>query len=273
MANREVKSKKDTSLLRKIITWALTVVTALTAIALLLTVGFKIAQIIQKNSLISDLSNETSLSFKGQFTKIKQEAKEYIDTTSSGLDLPEPAYTATYDSCYTDHNDGGWFAINYNYKCLVTYAAVVEVPKDSTLEPIINQFARPGSEKFSYTDDRFYGKLYYLDKYGNTRTGLLESNPTILELLPYDLPIIKENTYTSAPEVLAIDFVAYGGSDAHVVAYAQQDAQNNRKLIETTGNKSLDPEKTYIILQYDKQHFDKNIGCQIPEFIFCNSPI
>ena len=83
--------------------------------------------------------------------------------------------------------------------------------------------------------------------------------------------IVKDNTYEDAREVTTVGMIAF--DSAPVVAYASDEALENRQLLEQVGDYTLDSRKTYVVLEYSNQYFVKDIGCRIPSIIFCESPI
>ena len=198
---------------------------------------------------------------------IEQDAQEELDEVSQKLGLSSAMYVALFDTCYTDHNDSGWTIKSYNYKCMLSKLAFYEVSNDSDLMHVIDAYAVEKSSGDSEFEKVYYGDVYYLNLYAHKA-----HNPFFdIDGLSYnDLPVVHANTYKNVEEVLAVEAT----TDAmRIVPYAQADAFANRRVIQENGSKTLDTQKTYVILQTSDYYFVEDIGCAIPEIIVCESPL
>lgn len=209
------------------------------------------------------LRYESNRELKENRSQIDDAINQYTTSTARVLGVgPAARFTITYNSCYTDHDDSGWIANNYNYNCLVTDFKFFEVKKDSELMAAIKRGAEP-SRQSSSVNTEYYGDVYSLNiRYSEKYEGIHE--------LPNSVKIVMPNTYRDVKEVLSLGVVS---NNPIVVAYANADAVANRVLISQKGSEALDPKKTYIVLQYGYEYFHKDIGCRIPALLFCESPI
>lgn len=194
-----------------------------------------------------------SLAAQGEYQKIKESSAaklaEVRKEKQDILQLSDPVYSAVYNLCYTDHNDSGWFANSYNYKCTLSYLDVYETTAVATPDkPYYNE--SPAKVKYISYDE--YLRLMQLPA-RQTPSGYFR---------------ITTESIRSIDEVLN-DSVTPNG----VIAYAVYDAAQNRKLISERGSRTLDPQKRYVIIALGDEYMGKNIGCASNSFIFCESPI
>ncbi len=76
-----------------------------------------------KSTLRGRLDREASIVLKndmGALNKKHQKNLQEFYKLAGTVVRPEPVYSASYDICYADHNDSGWFVTNYNYACLLS---------------------------------------------------------------------------------------------------------------------------------------------------------
>ncbi|GEM_PF-3068945 len=254
MANKNAKTSNPTSRKKKIITWVIAV-----GLAVLLLTPF-----VNSYTLRKSLESESKTQLAESYSGFVHDSEKFIDTTSQTLQVPPNiSYSATYTTCYTDHDDSGWFATDYNYNCLLVRYAFLEVPSDSTLQRTVEQQAEPSSIGSS---SDFFGNIYELYTYGDKFESVFPGTRD----LPIRLLVVMKGTYSDVNDVLDVGVVS---SLDTVVSYAERDATANRKLVESSGEISLDPQKTYVVLHYEKAYLERDIGCRMPSFIFCESPI
>jgi len=209
------------------------------------------------------LRYESNKALKENRSQIDDAINQYTTSTARVLGVgPAARFTIAYNSCYTDHDDGGWIANNYNYNCLVTDFKFFEVKNDSELMAAIKRDAEL-SQRGNSSNTEYYGNVYSLNiSYNKKYDGMKD--------LPNSVKIVMPNTYTDVREVLSLGVVS---NSPTVVAYASADAIANRVILNQKGSEALDPKKTYIVLQYGYEYFHKDIGCRIPALLFCESPI
>lgn len=252
MVKRNIFSIKQLTKTKKITLGIISVVIIFVGISFLLPLA--------KSYFLSHESNEELTKNRSQ---IDDSINRYTTSTARSLGVgPTATFKIMYNSCYTDHNDSGWVANNYNYNCLITNFTFFEVKNNSSLMTAIKNDAQP-SDRFNSSNTEYYGKVYSLDiGYREEYEGM--------QNLPSSVNIVMPNTYTNVKDVLALGAVS---NDLTVVAYADADATANRLVLSQEGREVLDSRQTYIVLQYSYEYFHKDIGCRIPALLFCESPI
>jgi len=253
MPAKKVNQKKQPTKANKIILRIVMIIVILVAIVAAISFA-------QTPILRISLTAESNKALSNSQTQIETAANEYIKQTALKLGVNStPVYSVVYDSCYTDHNDSGWTATSYNYKCFISNFAFFEVEDDSVLKKAITQYAKPGSE-ISYSYDGEIYTLYPTDS---------EAYATLKDM-PSKVSVVKNNTYANVQDVLKVGAVSY---NMNVVTYANTEAISNREVLKEQGAQSLDVDKTYIVLESAKHYFQKSVGCRIPNILFCSSPL
>jgi len=255
MANQQ--NRTQLSKTKKILLWVASIIGLVAALL------FSIP-VVQSFTLRMSLESESKQTLSKTKSQLQNSLNERVNAMALQLGAaPSATYAATYNSCYTDHSDSGWFANNYNYNCILTKFAFFEVKNPSALLETVNATAKPASVERHAIDNDYYGNIYIL----SVDSNIVGSN---INDLPYNLYIVKENTYSNVKKVLAIPAVS---SNDRVVSYASEQEIANRAILEKSGSHSLDTKNTYIIFQSSEHYFQKDIGCRMPSLIFCESPI
>ena len=252
--------------LLRVILWVLGVIGGIIlAIILFLLIRYVVVKI-NADQLQKQLTSDVSVIQPEAKQLADKEHQEIIDllidkTTLAG----QPIYSASYDGCYTDHNDSGWFANSYNYRCALSYVDIIEVNLPDSLKQRITKKAEvPRQEEPKPWE--LYEHLSVSD--------LLESEHQTSQAERMKLYEIR---LLSPIPLESIDIKQVASSESalfnSVVAYASRDAYDNRTLISQTQNSELDPDKDYLIASWDSRYFDRNIGCAWPQIVFCTSPL
>lgn len=252
--------------LLRVILWVLGVIGGIIlAIILFLLIRYVVVKI-NADQLQKQLTSDVSVIQPEAKQLADKEHQEIIDllidkTTLAG----QPIYSASYDGCYTDHNDSGWFANSYNYRCALSYVDIIEVNLPDNLKQRITKKAEvPRQEEPKPWE--LYEHLSVSD--------LLESEHQTSQAERMKLYEIR---LLSPIPLESIDIKQVASSKSALfnsaVAYASQDAYDNRTLISQTQNSELDPDKDYLIASWDSRYFDRNIGCAWAKIVFCTSPL
>ncbi len=221
---------------------------------------FLAAPLLQPVILRAQLATETAAALQTARPTADAAHAEWLEAVSPALGLdPKAAYTATYDICYVDHNDGGWVALSYNQKCQLSYVDFFELPAsnaavDAAVHEATSSASGPQTSAAVYVDD-------YLKAAGR-RT----------DRVPADMPFTISATLPGTSDArAAVDEWMLTGSD--VVAYAAADAFANRELLSETGRFQLDPATQYLVVSDSRAYYEKDIGCATGRPVFCSSPL
>lgn len=198
----------------------------------------------------TEVFNEHKVSIDEKHQQNIEQFKQLFQTQSN------PVYSVSYNMCYTDHNDAGWTIINYNYHCQVSY---VDFYETSLLHEKIT------SDIASYS---FYngGDLYDfigIDMLLNTDESSKSS------IRNNHVFITKTGVSTDAREFIDKETLTF----VDIVSYATREAYDNRKILNESGNRTVDIQKRYLIFSDSNKYFTKNIGCAPGSLIFCESPL
>jgi hypothetical protein len=170
-----------------------------------------------------------------------------------------PVYSATYDVCFVDHDDGGWFALSYSQKCQLSYVDFYALSK------------RNGAVETAIEEAR-------AEKYGTHSSGMVfvQGYLTGADLPFEDLPDGTPDTLwatmpgtrdaRAATDVWMVTF-------SRIVGYAEDEAFAGRKLLGETGRTALDPHKQYVVVPDAREYYTKVLGCAIGRPLFCTSPL
>lgn len=179
----------------------------------------------------------------------------------------EPVYSVVYDTCYSDHNDSGWFPVSYNYRCRVSYVDIFETEISPALQTRVA----------SRTDDYDSSNTNLWDMYFPVSVEDL-AKPTV-PLGNRDLDIRDASRLKAAVPlpIPSIDIRELANSKAivfsSVVAYAANEAHAHKTLVSEHSGGDFDPAKTYVIVSWDNEYFKRDIGCAFGKVILCRSPL
>ncbi len=195
-----------------------------------------------------------------------KEQREIIDLLIDKTTLVgQPVYSASYDGCYTDHNDSGWFAVSYNYRCALSYVNIIEVNMPDSLKQRITKKAEvPRQEEPAPWE--LYEHVSVNDLLDSSESPSQDQRTKLYEvrlLSPIPLESVDIKQIASSQHAMFSSAVTYAARDAH----------NNRALISETENGELNPDKDYLIATWDSRYFDQNIGCAWAKIVFCTSPL
>lgn len=186
---------------------------------------------------------------------------QWLPQVAAGLGLSaSPVYSATYDVCFVDHEDGGWFPVSYNQKCGLHYVDFYELPRHNAAVSAAIKDAKssttigPHSSGMVFVPD-------YLQAAGKRKADTSGLPDTVWATLP-------------------------GASDAHaatdewmvtasqVTSYAAHDAFLGRTMLSEHGRTALDPTRLYLVIPDAHPYYAKVLGCSlIGQPLFCSSPL
>ena len=209
---------------------------------------------VQRLILSRSLSAAAQKSYSKSIATADAEWDERIKQLQGVVQHPS-AYAAVYDICYTDHNDAGWSVESYNYKCYVAYVSFFGVNggdgfskpsgslSDGVYQPLVHDTYSSAAEESTYPSESAY--------VSNVNLYITSEGIASDARVATDMKLLAQN----------------------VVAYAAQDAYENRKLVREAGDRVLDPQKTYVVLTTQRPYFYQDIGCAIGRSVFCSSPL
>lgn len=219
---------------------------------------FVVAPAVQTAYLRASLATETSAALAASRASADAAHADWLPRTAATLGLgPETVYSATYDLCYVDHNDGGWFPVNYNQKCSVAHVDFYALPAHN--DAVDAAIKDAGSTYGSRTSG-----TVFTDEY-------LEAAGRQSHALPEDLPLTLQAILPGAADARAATDSWMVAAD--VVAYAVEDAVSHRRLLAETGRQQLDPHKQYLVVSQSHEYYTRDIGCAIGRPVFCSSPL
>lgn len=167
---------------------------------------FLVAPAVQRALLPGQLAAASREAYAQASARI--EADQDQATAKLGAALRrEPAYSASYDICYADHQDQGWVAVTYVYHCQIASVTFFELTERDGIHPRIDS---GGRYEHLFTGD-------YPEPVGKA----VDDGDELF--LARDLP--------SDPHEAIDDTVLI----SDVVAYAVSDAFANRRLIREAG--------------------------------------
>ncbi len=205
---------------------------------------FLVAPAVQRALLPGQLAAASREAYAQASARI--EADQDQATAKLGAALRrEPAYSASYDICYADHQDQGWVAVTYVYHCQIASVTFFELTEHDSIRPRID------------SGDR-YEHLFTGD-YPEPVGKAVDDGDELF--LARDLP--------SDPHEAIDDTVLI----SDVVAYAVSDAFADRRLIREAGVTGFDPERTYLVLTRNDNYFEEDLGCAYGGILFCSSPL
>lgn len=221
---------------------------------------------INSTNLKKELTLQTEEALLDAINESDIKHQEVLDFLLNSTTLVgEPVYSATYNSCYSDHNDSGWFANSYNYRCTLSYVDILEADISDELQArITNQV-----ERFEQTDKNLWDMYQHI---------------SILDLAKPSTPITYKDTdgYHNLQAAIplpinSINIKELATSRAilfnSVVTYATRETDDSKVLLSERDNDEINPEKIYVIVSWDNRYFDRNIGCAFGKIIFCESPL
>lgn len=240
--------------------WVLLVGTVVALVCALVAYNFVVAPGAQTAALEAQLATEVPKALAAQ--RLTSDRAHVGWSTSSAKTLglaAEPAYSAIYDVCYSDHDDQGWFAASHNRKCGLHYVDFYALPKrNSAVEAAINQATSPTAPSPPTS------AMVFLPDY--LRAAKLPTRPTTSQ--PSPLWATLPGT-TDAREATDWNMVTFPS----VVLYARQDAFDGRKLLGETGSRTLNPHTQYLVISDARPYYSLKLGCSPSWTGFCESPL
>jgi len=251
------QGNKQPSRKKKVTLW-------LVAIIMVIAIFLIIVPLVQSTILRVSLGSKSKETLKHNEVSLQSSLDDRITLMAEALGAGRNVtYDVTYDSCYVDHNDSGWFANSYNYKCILTKYGFYAVGDSTELRKFVELNAEPANQDIGTGSLDYYGKLYVINpEYKAVNPGVVD--------LPYEVYVVKDHTYANAKDVLAIGAVAH---NLNVVAYASSMENTNRSVLREHGSQKLNTDQTYVVLQASEEYLHKDIGCRIPSILFCESPL
>ena len=226
------------------------------------------AVVVNANSkrLKKELTSQVEDARPSALTTSNTKHQDILDFLSRSTTLnDEPVYSVVYDSCYSDHNDSGWFANSYNYRCVLSYVDIFEADISEELRAKV----RTKTERFEQTDKDIWDMYHYTSVLDLVKPSTLltyndlEPYPRLEASIPLPLPSVNIRELATSRAILFNSIVAYAAREAH----------DSKLLVSERGSADFDPAKTYVIVSWDNRYFDRNIGCAFGRIVFCDSPL
>ena len=179
----------------------------------------------------------------------------------------EPVYSAVYDTCYSDHNDSGWFPVNYNYRCRMSYVDIFEAEISPALQTRVASRANDYDSSSANLWDMYY-PISVEDlaeptaPLGN-RDLDIRGTSRLKVAVPLPIPSINIRELANSKAMVFSSVVAYAANEAHA----------HKTLVSEHSSSDLDPAKTYVIVSWDNEYFKRDIGCAFGKVILCRSPL
>ena len=244
--------------------WIPVAVLAVTLVALVwgmaagLRAFFVVAPQERTAALNAEISTEVSAAREAALPSADTAHVEWLKRVSAVLGLRTGAvYSARYDICWVDHNDGGWFPESFNKKCSVAYVDFYQLPAKNDA---VNRAIKDA--KSSKMVPHSSGSVYVPDYLGNAgRENVDPSNlpDTIWATLP------GTSDARSATDEWMIT--------PSIVAYAAHDGFLGRTLLQEQGTTTLDPTKQYLVVPDAHPYYTKVLGCAAGVPVLCASPL
>ena len=219
-----------------------------------------VAPLVQIAVLRIEVATESASARASALPSADAAHNQWLPGVAAGLDLaPSPTYSATYDVCFVDHTDGGWFPVSYNQNCGLHYVDFYELPKNNAAVKAAIKDARssttigPHSSGMVFVPD-------YLQAAGKRKADTSGLPNTVWATLPG----------TSDARAATDEWMI---TDSQVTSYAAHDAFVGRTMLGEHGQAALDPAKQYLVVPDAHPYYAKVLGCSlVGQPLFCSSP-
>lgn len=233
------------------------------ALCLLLIGTLFVLRHVQSFTLKQQITRDINeLSSSSEPSDAQHEATLNLLADKIGL-INNPAYSTVSDTCFVD-TEGSKYTDNFLYRCMMIYVDVVEMSLPQDIQDEMNRymtsFGGVVPNEYNRTirlSNSIQPRLYtYQDQLGDG------TSVDLFAKLPYSDTSYEEaaqKTYVTLPgDIKAIQSIA---------------AANNLRRVSQTYHDSMDLKKDYVIVSTRHTYYKKDLGCQIPEIIFCSAPL
>ncbi len=213
-------------------------------------------------ALNAQIATEVSAAREAALPSADTAHVEWLKRVSAVLGLRTGAvYSARYDICWVDHNDGGWLPESFNKKCSLAYVDFYKLPTpnravDAAIKDAQSSTLGPQSSGMVFVPD-------YLTAASRKSKG---------QGIPSGMPDNMWATMPGTPDARAatdewmITFPV-------VVSYAAHGAFTGRTLLGEKGQSELDPTTQYLVIPDARPYYTKVLGCAAGVPVLCTSPL